>query len=737
LMSIDPPLEPGVLSAAAPGADIFRGIMNAARFKIGSLSILAAALLTLALGQSVPRPQAAGNSDWPVYGGNPEGTRYSPLKQIDRTNVSRLRVAWQYDPHEQGGSEVSPIVVDGVVYTTTPGGRLIALDGATGRLKWSWDSKTGKSAVRGVTYWTDGREGRIFAGFGRYVYAIDAASGEPAAGFGADGRIDLQQNLGRDPETQSVSLTTPGIVYKDLIVFGGRTAESLPASPGDIRAYDVRTGKLRWTFHTIPHPGEEGYATWPKDAWKIVGAANNWAGMAVDPQRGIVYVPTGSAASDFYGANRVGDDLFANTLLALDAATGKRLWYFQAVKHDIWDRDLDSPPTLVTVEHDGRKVDAVAQTSKHGALFLFDRTNGKPLFPIEYRKYPPSTVPGEVAAETQPLPTRPAPFARQLLTADMLSNRTPAIHQWALDQFRTLRSEGQFVPFSVGKETVLFPGFDGGAEWGGSAFDPETGILYVNSNDIAWTSSMVPNRPRAALGREGYAEQCAGCHGDIMAGAPGGAPSLVNLRSRRTVEQVTAFVRRGSGRMPGFSGLPQRTLTAIMQYVLSGGAKEAAGGAPSPNRLAYRFTGYHKWYDPDGYPAVAPPWGTLNAINLNTGEYAWKIPLGEYPELAAQGLKETGTENYGGPIVTAGGLVFIAATNFDRKFRAFDKATGKLLWETTMVNAGNATPATYEMDGKQYIIVAAFGGKDTRQPKPQVSGGAFVAFALPDRPDAR
>ena len=673
--------------------------------------------------------------DWPAYGGDPEGTRYSSLTQINRSNVGQLQVAWQFDPGEgtpNGRFQAQPIVVNGILYGVTPGSSVVALDGATGKVKWSW--KSGERSVgRGITYWTDGKEQRLLAGFGRYIYAVDAVTGKPFDDFGRGGRIDLHYDLGRDPKQQSVSLTTPGVIYKDLYIAGGRTSEGLPASFGDVRAYDVRTGKLRWTFHTIPRPGEYGYKTWPKKAWTYTGAANNWAGMTVDVKRGIVYVPTGSAAADFYGANRVGDDLFASTLLALDAVTGKRIWHFQGVKHDIWDRDFPSPPTLVTVERDGKRVAAVAQTTKQGFVFLFDRANGMPLFPIEYRRVPPSTVGGEVAAKTQPFPLKPAPFARQLLTEDMLTTRTPQAHQWALEQFKTLRSDGLFVPFMVGKETVVFPGFDGGAEWGGSALDPTTGVLYVNANDIAWTSSMRRTLPAASLGRQTYLSQCAACHGETRSGGSG-FPSLVDIATRRTSAQVAAIIRNGSGRMPGFSSLPPETLTELIQYVMSGKAKAAMRGSPSPTDMKYDFTGYHKWYDPDGYPAVAPPWGTLNAINLNSGEYAWKIPLGEYPELAARGTQPTGTENYGGPIVTAGGLVFIGATNYDRKFRAFDKDTGKLLWEAVMMNSGNATPITYEVNGKQFVVIAAFGGyAGTRTGAGVVApaGGAFLAFALP------
>ncbi|MDP9170827.1 MAG: PQQ-binding-like beta-propeller repeat protein, partial [Acidobacteriota bacterium] len=634
--------------------------------------------------------RAAGpETDWPGYGGGPEEIRYSPLRQIDKANVSRLQVAWSYDTDDgRGDSQTQPIMINGVLFGVTPRHKIIALDGASGKLLWKFDSGVqGRGANRGVVYWAAGSDQRIFAAVQSFVYALDSRTGKVIPGFGRDGRIDLREGLGREAAQQSVILTSPGIVYKDLLIVGGRYPEALPAAPGDIRAYDVRTGKLHWSFHTIPHPGEYGYDTWPKDAWTYSGAANNWAGMALDEKRGIVYVPTGSAATDFYGADRVGDDLFANTLLALRADTGERVWHFQAVKHDLWDRDFPSPPSLVTVTREGKRVDAVAQTTKHGWVYLFDRTNGKPLFPIKYRKYPASGVPGEVAAETQPLPVKPAPFARQQLSAEMLSNRTPEVHKWALEKFLSFRSEGQFAPFSADKENVVFPGFDGGAEWGGSAFDPATGLLYVNANDIAWTSSLAENKGGNS-GRQLYLTNCAGCHGDNLSGAPPQIPALTDLSGRRSAQEIGAIVRQGAGRMPSFPALAQQDVAAIAQFVLSGESKEMVAAGSAALNPRFRFTGYHKFLDPDGYPAVAPPWGTLNAINLNTGEYAWKVPLGEYPELAARGLKNTGSENYGGPVVTAGGLVFIAATNFDHKFRAFDKQSGALLWEAELPMAG-------------------------------------------------
>jgi quinoprotein glucose dehydrogenase len=668
----------------------------------------------------------AANRDWGVYGGNPENTHYSALAQINRDNVKRLRVAWAYDTGEAGGLESSPLIVDGVLFGITPTQKIFALDAATGEKRWEFDSGVrGTQPNRGLAYWSSGGDRRILVAVMNFVYALDPATGKPIPGFGEKGRIDLRENLGRDPKSQWTPLTTPGIIYQDLVIVGARNPETLPAPPGDVRAYDVRTGKLRWSFHTIPHPGEFGYDTWPKNAWKYSGAANNWAGMALDPQRGIVYVPTGSAAFDFYGANRLGDDLFANCLIALDAATGKRIWHFQGVRHDLWDRDFPAPPALVSVKRDGKTVDAVAQTTKQGFVYLFDSATGEPLFPIEYHKVPASKVPGEIAASEQPLPARPAPFARQLLTEDMLTERTPAAHEWAVEQFRKFRSEGQFVPFGVSVDTVIFPGFDGGAEWGGPAVDPETGVLYVNANEMAWTGALAPNTgknsPRAI-----YLSQCSVCHGEKLAGSPG-IPSLVNVGTRLSSAKIESTIKNGKGRMTGFPNLSERQVTALVDFLTSGESKAMSGSLPEAPGMNYRFTGYRKFVDPEGYPAIAPPWGTLSAIDLNTGEPVWKVNFGEYPELGANGMKNTGSENYGGPIVTAGGLLFIGATDFDRKFHAFDKATGELLWETTLPFAGNATPATYAVDGRQYVVIAAGGGKDIKSP----SGGVYVAFALP------
>ena len=682
-------------------------------------------------------PPATGQTyrGWAAYGGGPEQIRYSRLNQINRGNVKQLEQAWIYDSGETGGLQTQPIVVDGVLYGVTPSHKTFALRAATGEHLWTFDSGLkAQGPNRGLMYWSDGRDDkRVYAAVTRYVYALDVRTGKPIPTFGDGGRIDLHKDLGRDPERQSVVLTTPGVVHKDLLILGGRVSEGLPASPGDIRAYNARTGKLQWSFHTIPHPGEAGYETWSKESWREVGGANSWPGMALDEARGIVYVPTGSAAADFYGANRLGDNLYANSLLALNADTGKLIWHFQFVRHDIWDRDAPSPPSLITITQNGKTIEAVAQATKHGYVFVFDRANGTSIFPIEYRKFPASDVPGEVAADAQPIPTRPAPFSRQALTDDTVTSRTPEARAWALAELAKFRNDGLFAPLSVGRQTVVFPGFDGGAEWGGQAFDPDTGFYYVNANDLAWTGGLAP-AVEASTARGLYQQNCAACHRDDLQGAPPQIASLVGIARRKTNAEISAIVEKGAGRMPGFPYLSAAARAAVVDFLSDGTdrpvAATATANAATP-LVPYRFTGYRKFLDPDGYPAVGPPWGTLNAINLNTGDLIWRIPLGEYPELAAKGLTNTGTENYGGPIVTAGGLVFIAATNFDRKFRAFDKATGALLWETTLPFSGNGTPATYEVDGRQYVAIAAGGGKGgARRDAGSASGGAYVAFAL-------
>lgn len=675
--------------------------------------------------------------DWKMYGGGEGNIHYSTLSQITPENVQQLEVAWRFDTGDEfTGSEMqcNPIIVDGVMYATTPKVRVIALDAATGKLIWSFDPNegkkgTGKMRNRGVTFWDGGATKRIFVAFRHQLYSLDALTGKPDASFGENGSIDLRRGLGRDSaEGLTVSVSTPGVIYKDLLIVGSIVSEGLPAAPGDIRAYDLRSGKLRWSFRTIPQAGEFGAETWPNDARAYLGGANNWMGLVVDQRRELVFAPTGSGAFDFYGGNRHGDNLFANTLLCLDANTGRRVWHFQAVKHDVWDRDFPAAPTLVTVKHNGHEVDAVAQVTKSGHVYLFERATGKPLFPITYRKYPASPITGEALAGTQPLPLLPPPFARQQLTEELLTRRTPEAHKVALEKFRKLRSNGQFEPPSA-EGTVIFPGFDGGAEWGGGTFDPETGWYYVNANEMAWVLRIIAKpKPRELPGGKSlYEANCASCHKSDLSGSPPEFPSLKDLGERLGERETRDVIRNGRGRMPGFARLGDEANQALTRYVRTGHDTKTIVAAADPRiDQKYTFDGYNRFLDHEGFPAVAPPWGTLSAIDLNAGRIVWQIPFGEHPELAAKGMKDTGSENYGGSIVTQNGLLFIGATNYDKKLRAFDKMTGKQLWETLLPAAGNATPAMYEAGGRQFLVIAAGGGKWGAP-----SGGSYIAFALP------
>ncbi|MGV3640444.1 MAG: PQQ-binding-like beta-propeller repeat protein [Adhaeribacter sp.] len=687
-------------------------------------------------------PDSDSGEDWREYLGGPGRNHYSTLKQISPENVGRLKIAWQYHTGDSGQIQCNPIIVNGTLYAMTAATQPFALDAASGRELWrlpATAAREGNSTSRGLAYWENGEDQRILYTNGPWLYALEARTGKAIASFGTQGRTSLKAGLGPQARDKFVISNTPGTIFGNLIIMPLRVSEGGDAALGYIQAFDVRTGALTWVFRTIPAPGDEGYDTWPPEAWRNteVGGANNWAGMAIDRERGILYVPTGSAAFDFYGASRKGLNLFANCLLALDARTGKRLWHYQLVHHDILDRDPPAPPNLVTLRIGGKKVDAVAQVTKQGYVFVFDRVSGKPLFPIDEKPMPASDMPGEEAWPTQPVPRKPEHFARQVFTADDLNPRASNLGELQATLSKS-RSEGPFTPLSR-RGTIIYPGLDGGAEWGGAAVDPQ-GMMYVNSNEMAWLLALQDNTPTAkesggSPGASLYQAHCSSCHGPQRQGNPAsGFPALTAIAKSRTMAEVGHTISRGKGMMPAFTMLSAAEHQALLAFLFGtektepGGSgepikqEEKKGSAPRP---PYRISGYTKFLDKDGYPAVRPPWGTLNAIDLNTGEYRWKITYGDTPELAARGWPQTGSESYGGPVVTASGLLFIAGTK-DARLRAYHSKNGQLLWETTLPAAAFATPSTYLVNGKQYLVIAC-GGTKLGAPK----GDSYVAFALP------
>lgn len=651
----------------------------------------------------------AQDRDWPEYLGGKERNLYSDLAQVHRGNVSKLEVAWTFDTGEEAEYQANNLIVKSVLYTPSQTRKVIALNAATGKEIWRWDPKTegntgaGSSRQRGLVYWENesGGEGRLFTGVRGRLFALDVESGGLIREFGENGSIDLGSGL-----------NTPGVTFKDVLILGG------VGGKGVVRAIDVRSGKQRWIFHVIPRPGEVGHDTWPPDAHQWATGGMPWCGQSLDEKRGIVYVATKTAEPDFYGGKRHGQNLFANSVLALNAETGERIWHYQIVHHDLLDKDLPCPPVLLTVTHEGRKIDAVAQGTKHGLLFVFDRVSGKPLWTVEERPVPKSDLTGEQTWPTQPFPTKPAPLMRQQYTEEDASNISPETHQMTLDRIRASPNFGPFPAPSL-RETVMFPGFDGGMEWGGGAADPD-GVYYVNVNEMPWLLQMVETG--ANPGERDYMIHCGACHGlDRKGNAAAQFPSLIDIGMRKSRDEIELITKQGGGRMPGFAGMGDAQRAAILEYVLNGkgGVEEKGDGQAN-----YAFGGFRRFLDKDGYPAIKPPWGTLNAVDLNTGEIKWKVPLGEYPELTARGIPPTGTENYGGPLVTAGGLIFIGATA-DETFRVFDKETGKELWKAKLPFSGNASPSTYMVNGRQYVVISAGGGKSGRK-----AGGSLVAFAL-------
>ncbi|MFT5884501.1 MAG: quinoprotein glucose dehydrogenase [Arcticibacterium sp.] len=682
-------------------------------------------------------------SKWTNYAGTKDGARYSSLTEITPENVKGLQVAWEFktgDMTENSQIQCQPIIIDSMMYVTTPKLSLVALHVGTGKEIWRFDpfqvlggENSWAGLNRGVTYYEEEGYKRILFCAGSFILSVDAQTGKPDREFGDKGKVDLQKGLSKNPDDKFLlTSNTPGIIYKENIIIGMRLSEGLDAAPGHVRAYNVKTGEQEWIFHTIPQKGELGYDTWDSTYIDKIGGANNWSGLSLDEKRGMVYVPTGSATYDFWGGYRLGDNLFANSLIALDADTGERVWHYQVVHHDVWDRDLPATPNLVTIKKEGKEIDAVAQITKHGFVFMFDRESGEPIFPIDEKPIIQNNMEGDQTSATQPTPRLPEPFARQYLTEKDILNITPELAEEANGMMEDVEYGDLWLSPSQERPFLLLPGFDGGGEWGGAAVDQESGIMYVNSSEMPWLVEMIPNE--AAKLKKGeirgssiYANNCANCHGADREGNTSAFPSLIDLNKKFDTNDVQSLLKTGRGGMPAFAHLPQVERDALVAFLLnqksSSDKKELSGGKEkliSP----YLMNGYRRFLTKEGYPVINPPWGNLNAIDLNTGKILWKTVLGEFPELTEKGIPITGREGYGGPVVTKGGLVFIGATE-DEMFRAFDKKTGEILWQTKLPAGGHATPSVYEWKGKQYIVIACGGGKSDK------SGDSYVAFALP------
>lgn len=683
-----------------------------------------------------------------------EGTNaYSGLNEINKQNVKLLKVAWTYrtgDKNDYVSLECNPLIINNILYGLSPGLKAFALNAETGKELWVFNpfgkgSKEG-GLNRGLTYWKSGDDERLFMFPANKMISINAKTGKQIMSFGDSGYVDLNQDLrshlGLNLQ-ENVENTSPAVIYKDLIIVGSSVGEDYESSPGHIRAYNARTGKMQWIFHTVPQPGEQGYDTWPKDAYKTAGGCNAWAGLSIDRDKGIVFAATGSPSFDFHGGERSGKNLFGNSVIAIDAATGKYIWHYQLTHHDLWDYDLPSPPNLVTVKKDGKTIDAVAQITKQGYIFLLDRASGKPLFPVEEKKVATSAMPYEESWPTQPVPAKPSPLCRQTFDESVITDISPEAHDYVLNEAKKYTWGDIYLPPST-KGTIQMPGYRGGAEWSGACVDKETGIMYVGINDIPNITQLLEkqdentenldNVPFNKAGEILYTRTCAACHGNDRKGNTS-FPPLLNIEQRLNPHDVKTTLENGRGMMPGFKGMDEQDKEAIIAFLFNSENKriykkknkEGEAIAEKAKKMRYRLKDYTQLLDQNGYPGTKPPWGTLNAVDLNTGEIIWKKPLGEYPELTKKGITNTGTQLFGGGIVTAGGLIFIGASK-DEKFRAIDKTSGQTLWEYQLPAGGYATPATYEADGKQYVVIAAGGGGRQRTK----TGDYYIAFSLPD-----
>lgn len=679
--------------------------------------------------------------DWSVYRGDQKANQFSSLAQINRENVSALAPAWTFntgDATNSSAMQSNPIIVEGRLLLVSPAGRLLCLDAASGMERWSYDPRTDEQKdsdyaiiSRGATYWSDGSQRRIFYSVESFVYAVDFDSGTLVDSFGADGRIDFRNDMGVDPEKVDTNMTSPPAVFENFLILGVRVGEGFGSSPGHIRAYDAVTGAFRWIFHTIPEEGQFGYDTWDWVEGESYGGANPWTGLTIDEERGWVFAATGSPTYDFYGANRKGMNLFGNCVLALDARTGERQWHYQTLHHDIWDMDNAAAPILVDLTIDGRALEAVVQLTKMGYLFVLDRDTGEPIFEAPETPVPASDVPGEEAWPTQPIPVKPPPIVRQGFTEDDLNELTPEFAEKARAVFEEFGPAQLFQPIGV-KGHVMLPGMSGGMEYHGASFDERSGMLYLNVNEstnlvrleAVTTVEDVSGLTEFEKGKLVYQLNCSPCHGLELQGAPPAIPALA--ASTKTDAELMAAIKQGKGAMPSFSSLSDQQVKGVLSYLRApdGQALDLSG---RETKTVYLLNGYVRFIDENGMPLFSPPWGSLAAIDLNEGAVKWKVPLGEYPELVAKGIRNTGTRNFGGAAATAGGLVFVGATA-DEKFRAFDTETGEMLWEYQLPYGGYATPSVFEIEGRQYVVVCAAGGTKVGTP----SGDAVIAFALPE-----